>query len=207
MEFHGHLWRIKKIWQYYISLRYWPVWGLRILSYPSIGCSNCNDGSSPHHPREWIPHKPQKLEYFVLLHHKREIIRRALKLLASCIMQQLWSYGSNHACTPGGWFPQLNGIIELQNPTEIVKGGSMPFAFRRVASNWMRNFFLKFGWSLILRQQYSRAASRKAIIYSPEIMDVVPKIYTHRFLLELVETENLQADLALLGGQALLGTS
>jgi hypothetical protein len=58
-----------------------------------------------------------------------------------------------------------------------------------------------------LKQQYSRAARRKAIIYSPEIMDVVPKNYTHRFLLELVETENLQADLALLGGQALLGTS
>ncbi len=38
-------------------------------------------------------------------------------------------------------------------------------------------------------------------------MEVVPKNYTHRFLLELVETENLQADLALLGGQALLGTS
>lgn len=54
----------------------------------------------------------------------------------------LWS---NPACTPGGWFPQLNGIIELQNPTEIVKVGSMPFAFCRVATNWMRNVFLKFG--------------------------------------------------------------
>jgi hypothetical protein len=54
----------------------------------------------------------------------------------------LWS---NPACTPGGWFPKLNGIIELQNPTEIVKGASMPFAFCGVATNWMRNVFIKFG--------------------------------------------------------------